>query len=186
MIPNYYFNDIYEITPEFLQSIDVRYIVCDIDNTLVTYADPEPTPSVLEWFDKMRAADIRFVFLSNNHGDRVTRFASALGFPYFPDAKKPDTAVLEQALAAISADKTKTASLGDQIFTDMKAGDRAGLKTILVPPINDLTDIGHRLRRKGEYFYMRRFFREHPGREDDFKRWKRLTVHKVREDKIRK
>lgn len=184
MIPNYYFNDIYEITPEFLESIDIKFIVCDIDNTLVTYADPEPTPSVLEWFAKMRDAGVKFVFLSNNHGDRVGRFASVLDIPYFPDAKKPGTEVLERALEAISADKAKTASLGDQIFTDMMAGHRAGLKTILVPPINDLTDLIHRLKRKGEYFYMRRYFKKHPGRDADFERWKRLTIHKLREDKV--
>lgn len=180
MIPNYYFNDIYEITPKFLGSIGIRYIVCDIDNTLVTYADPEPTPSVRAWFNEMRGAGIKFVFLSNNHGERVERFAASLDIPYFSDAKKPGTKVLRRALDALGADISQTASLGDQIFTDMMAGSRAGLTTLLVPPINDLTDLLHRLKRKGEYFYMRRFFRKNKGRNDDFEHWKDLTVRKNR------
>lgn len=180
MIPNYYFNDIYGITPDFLRSVGIRYIVCDIDNTLVTYADPEPTPSVKAWFDGMQNAGIKFVFLSNNHGERVARFAASLDIPYFSDAKKPGTKVLCKALDAIGADRSQTASLGDQIFTDMMAGSRAGLTTLLVPPINDLTDLIHRLKRKGEYFYMRRFFKKNKGRDADFEHWKDLTVRKDR------
>ena len=178
MIPDYYFNDIYGITPDFLRSIGVDAVVCDIDNTLVTYNDPEPTPRVYEWLENMKKNGIKFVFLSNNHPPRVERFTKSLSIPFFAEAKKPGTAVLLSALESIGAMPSHSASLGDQIFTDMLAGKRAGLITLLVPTIDDLTDAFHRLKRKGEYPFIRRFFRAHPGRDAEFERWKSLTVNK--------
>ncbi len=186
MIPDYYFNDIYEITPDFLHSIKIDTIVCDIDNTLVTYGDPLPTESVKKWISDMEKSKIKFVFLSNNHPPRVEKFAGSLSIPYFAEAKKPGTKVLKNALDKVGADKSHTASLGDQIFTDMLAGKRAGLVTILVPPIDDRTDLLHRIKRLGEYPCMKRFFGHHAGRDAEFENWKNLTVRKNKRSKVQK
>lgn len=174
-IPDYYFDDIYQITPEFFRKIGVSAVICDIDNTLVTYDDPEPTPPVAAWLDGMKQAGIRFVFLSNNHPPRVERFTRSLGLPFYADAKKPGTKVLTRALADLGVRPGQAASLGDQIFTDILTGQRAGLKTVLVPPIKDRTDLFHRLKRLGERPFVAAFFRANPGREDQHLRWKRLT-----------
>jgi 4-nitrophenyl phosphatase len=45
---------------------------------------------------------------------------------------KPGTAMIEQALARMSAQPTHTAVLGDRLETDILAGQRAGLQTLLV------------------------------------------------------
>ena len=42
-MPDRCFDDIYMITPEFLLAEGIRAVLLDIDNTLVTYDDPEPT-----------------------------------------------------------------------------------------------------------------------------------------------
>lgn len=182
-IPDCYFENIYEITPEFLISMGISAVICDIDNTLVTYDDPKPTPAVREWLDNMAAAGIRFIFLSNNHGPRVTRFAESLGLPFYFDAKKPGTKVLMQALTEQGINPQNAASLGDQIFTDMLTGKRGGLVTLLVPPIKDRTDLFHRMKRIGERPFVKKFFKIHPGREDQYQRWLILTGnHKIRKE----
>lgn len=174
-IPDYYFDSIYDITPDFLKSLGISAVICDIDNTLVTYDDPEPTPPVRAWLDGMQAAGIRFIFLSNNHGPRVSRFASSLNLPFYSDAKKPGTKVLMQALTEQEVAPENAASLGDQIFTDILTGGRGGLMTLLVPPIKDRTDLFHRMKRIGERPIVRKFFKNHPGREDQYQRWLILT-----------
>ena len=45
---------------------------------------------------------------------------------------KPQTAMLEQALHLLDAGRTQTAMIGDRLETDILAGRRAGLSTILV------------------------------------------------------
>jgi 4-nitrophenyl phosphatase len=45
---------------------------------------------------------------------------------------KPGTAMIEQALARMQADPASTAMLGDRLETDVLAGQRAGLLTLLV------------------------------------------------------
>jgi 4-nitrophenyl phosphatase len=45
---------------------------------------------------------------------------------------KPETAMLEQALTRLGAERRSTAMLGDRLETDILAGERAGLYTILV------------------------------------------------------
>lgn len=45
---------------------------------------------------------------------------------------KPGTAMMEQALAHMAAEPARTAMLGDRLETDILAGQRAGLHTLLV------------------------------------------------------
>jgi 4-nitrophenyl phosphatase len=51
---------------------------------------------------------------------------------------KPETAMLQQALRILGAQRSNTAMLGDRIETDMLAGQRAGLGTLLV--LSGVTD----------------------------------------------
>jgi 4-nitrophenyl phosphatase len=45
---------------------------------------------------------------------------------------KPETAMIEQALARLGAQPAHAAMLGDRLETDILAGQRAGLLTLLV------------------------------------------------------
>jgi 4-nitrophenyl phosphatase len=51
---------------------------------------------------------------------------------------KPETAMMGQALARMKADPAATAVLGDRLETDILAGQRAGLRTLLV--LSGITD----------------------------------------------
>ena len=51
------------------------------------------------------------------------------------DAKKPFAIGVRRAMKKIGADKAETVLIGDQVFTDIYAGKRAGVKTVMVDPI---------------------------------------------------
>ena len=55
-LPTEIFADIYRITPDMLTAAGIRGLILDIDNTLVTYDDPTPTPSVTAWLNAMLTA----------------------------------------------------------------------------------------------------------------------------------
>jgi ribonucleotide monophosphatase NagD (HAD superfamily) len=51
---------------------------------------------------------------------------------------KPQTVMIEQALGRLGAHPSETGMLGDRLETDILAGERAGLSTILV--LSGVTD----------------------------------------------
>lgn len=141
-VPDHIFNTFDEITPDFLKKNGIRCILCDIDNTLVTYDDAEPTPDVLNWLTILKEADITVIFLSNNTDERVRTFAASLSNPWYAPASKPLTKTAKRALREHGFQKNETAVLGDQVFTDVWTGNFLGAAmTLLVPPIKDKTNL---------------------------------------------
>ena len=67
LIPDRMVDTYKNITPEYLKSRGIKLLICDIDNTLVTYDDPVPTESLTDWFELMKRAEITVAFVSNNH-----------------------------------------------------------------------------------------------------------------------
>ncbi len=136
-LPTKIYDNIYAITPEELNSLGIRALILDIDNTLVTYDDPKPTESVTAWLDAMHAAGVQTAFVSNNHAPRVEAFCEGLDCYFHADAMKPSRRYLREAMAHMGTTVENTACVGDQLFTDVWAGKRLGIKAFLVPPIKD-------------------------------------------------
>ena len=159
-MPDWVYNDIYEITPEVLTSQGIRALILDIDNTLVTYDDPKPTERVANWLEAMKYAGIAVAFVSNNHAPRVSVFCDGLGYYSHADAKKPSRRYLYEAMSHMNSDTTNTASIGDQVFTDIWAAKRCGMRAFLVSPIKDKKTPFFRFKRLLErpvlYEYRRR------------------------------
>lgn len=164
-VPDYIFRDFLAVTPEFLTSLGVKLVICDIDNTIAPYEVAKPDAVIGAWFDAMKAAGIRFVFVSNNHSERADLFNQTLGLSVYANAKKPLTGALTQALCDAGLTPADGASLGDQIFTDVLAGQFRGLKTILVPPIKDKTNFFFRTKRFLERPFIASYFRKHPDKD---------------------
>ncbi len=156
-LPDYYDHTLAEITPERLTALGIHALVMDIDNTVVTYDDPEPTPAARAWFDAIAAAGIRVAFVSNNEWERVERFNRSLGFPAKAKSGKPLIGGIRQLMAEMDAAPAHTALIGDQIFTDVWAGKRAGLTTFLVDPIKDKRTAFFRFKRALEKPVMRAY-----------------------------
>ena len=74
LTPDYMFAPFDAVTPAFLQSIGVRALLIDIDNTLAPYEEPDPNQKILDWFKTLEENGIRVALVSNNHAPRVERF----------------------------------------------------------------------------------------------------------------
>lgn len=148
-----------DVTPELLHSLGRRLVICDIDNTLVTYDDPRPTDELLAWFDEMNSAGITVAFASNNHAERVEEFNRELGFEARADAGKPKTRALLEVMHELGVTSDETALLGDQLLTDACAANRAGIYSIIVPPIKDKTSLFFKAKRLIERPYVAKYKR---------------------------
>jgi HAD superfamily phosphatase (TIGR01668 family) len=62
-----------------------------------------------------------------------------MDLPYLHGAGKPSRRKLRQALAAMELPPDRVGMVGDRLFTDVVAGNRLGMYTILVEPILDPT-----------------------------------------------
>ncbi len=133
--PDIKFDSIKEITPEFLKEKGIKYVLLDIDNTLVSYTLERADDNAKAFLKMLTDAGIKYVFVSNNHKERVEFFAKDFDAQYVHDAGKPLLFGIKKAMKKIEAEKSQTAFIGDQVFTDVYAGKRAGLFTIMVNPI---------------------------------------------------
>ena len=158
--PDYMFATFDAVTPAFLQSIGVRALLIDIDNTLAPYEEPDPNERVLAWFAELEKNGIKAALVSNNHAPRVERFNKSLGLIAYPDSGKPGRKTLERAMKELGVTHTETAILGDQILTDCFAGKHIGLCAIIVPPIKDKTNLFFRFKRLVERPAIRKYARK--------------------------
>ena len=135
-VPDYYFPDIYAIDPERLRARGVKVLLADLDNTLAPYGVPKPSGEVVAWRARLEQAGITLFLLSNSRRPgRAQHYAEALGIPYEGHAGKPKSGGFRRALARMNAAPEEAAIVGDQIFTDILGGNRAGVLTLLVHPI---------------------------------------------------
>ena len=133
---DYVADSIYHIPVEGLARRGIKLLLADLDNTLVPYGVPLPDEKLKNWRDELHAYGITLFVLSNNrHESRPRVFSEGLDVPYIGHAGKPYKKSFLRAMEQMRVTKEQTAIVGDQIFTDVLGGNRAGVTTILVKPI---------------------------------------------------
>ncbi len=133
--PKFSFHEITEITPEFLREQGIRGLLLDVDNTLTYHDDPTPIDRIADWVEARKQEGFVLVIYSNNHPPRVAPFAEKLGLGYIADAGKPGTRGFLEAVGRYRISAGQWAVVGDQLFTDIAAGNRNHAVSILVDPL---------------------------------------------------
>lgn len=159
LVPEYYFKTFDEATAEFLSSIGIKGIILDIDNTLEPYEHIKPGEHVIAWLESLKAAGISAAFVSNNNRERIEIFNKELRLPAYCKAGKPFSKNINRAMKDMGTTKKNTIFMGDQVFTDVLAAHMAGIRAILVPPINDKRDLITRIKRYFERPVLRKYER---------------------------
>lgn len=154
--PTYWLKSVLAIDEEFLKMNRVRALVLDMDNTLSMHGDPAAEDGVAEWLDKMRSLGINMRVVSNNTKKRVAPLAAKLGLPFTANGAKPLTFGVNRAVREMGVPKSETLVVGDQIFTDVMAGNLAGIRTVLVEPFRLEKTWTFRLKRKVESLVFHR------------------------------
>jgi uncharacterized protein len=128
-------DSILQLDPRDLRDRGLRGLLLDIDDTLVPSHLGSTSVEVRDWVASAKAL-MSIWLVSNNPGkQRVHRIADELEVPYLLGAGKPSRQKLLQATAAMNLPITQVAMVGDRIFTDVLAGNRAGTVTVWVEPI---------------------------------------------------
>lgn len=161
MMPDYMFRTYREVTPEFLQSLGVKAVLSDVDNTLAPYEQAEPDEALMAWVNSLKNVGIQIAFISNNHQERIDLFNASLGVPAYAKSGKPFKKGLLRAMTDMGTDTSNTIMLGDQLLTDAWAAHAAGIPAIIVPPIKDKRNLFFRFKRWLEKSTVRKFKKKH-------------------------
>lgn len=158
--PTFWLKSVLAIDEEFLRKNRVRALILDMDNTLSMHGDPAAERGIPEWLNKMRALGVRMCVVSNNTQRRVAPLAAKLGLPFTANGAKPLTFGVNRAVKKMRVRKRETLVVGDQIFTDIMAGNLAGIRTVLVEPFHLEKSWTFRLKRKAESLVFHRNYED--------------------------
>ncbi|MDR7483346.1 MAG: YqeG family HAD IIIA-type phosphatase [Armatimonadota bacterium] len=150
LAPRHRVHSVVALTPLQLRAWGIEALMLDLDNTLVPWGEAAPPPHVTAWLATLRQAGIPACLVSNNLSGRVRRAAGLLNLPVAAGRFKPSAAKLRRALAIMGTAPARTAMVGDQLFTDVLAGNRLGVPTILVAPLTPREPLRVRLVRAVE------------------------------------
>ncbi len=158
--PDQHLNDIFELDAKYLQSLGIKGIISDMDNTIVPWNNRNLNPRLVEWFAMLKKMGFKLFIISNNSKDSGGQLAFELGIPAIFYAVKPRRRAFRKALEHMQLSSKEVAVIGDQIFTDVLGGNRLGLHTILVTPISEKEFIWTKLMRLLERIVLKRQMRK--------------------------
>ena len=141
------FDSFKDITPDILKEYDIQGMLVDLDDTLVTHNYPVPDENVRAWLKQMEQANIPVCIISNNQKKRMMSFIKDLNVGYFYNSFKPRTHVIESALGVMNIKRKNAVLIGDQLFTDILAANRANIKAFLVKPVGTKSTIFIKIKR---------------------------------------
>ncbi|HHW56721.1 MAG TPA: YqeG family HAD IIIA-type phosphatase [Clostridia bacterium] len=159
LIPDMIVESIHKIDLNLLKEKGISNLVLDIDNTLVPKESKIPDKTTIEWLEKVKKEGFGVCLVSNNTKKRVNEFREKIDVPGIAWAIKPRKGAFKKALKILDAKPHETALIGDQIFTDILGGKRAGLYTILVKPLSKEELGWTKLMRKAERHVLKRIER---------------------------
>ncbi|MCL2080489.1 MAG: YqeG family HAD IIIA-type phosphatase [Oscillospiraceae bacterium] len=133
--PDIVLRSVQEITPEWMSRYSIKGLLLDLDNTLAGYRVKTPDTATSEWLKSMREAGYGLIVLSNAGKRRVEAFCAPLELPYVAGARKPKPEALLEACGRIGICPRDAAMVGDQIFTDVLAANRARITSVIVEPV---------------------------------------------------
>lgn len=126
---------IFEIDVAFFKKLGITTILSDLDNTLAPYDVDEPDEKCFELKKKLEKEGIALLIASNNTGKRVHHFADTLGVEGTYLLRKPFSGPLKKFLISKGLKPSEVLLIGDQVVTDVHAGNGAGIRTVLTDPI---------------------------------------------------
>ncbi len=157
--PDLYYDSAYSIDYEKMHEEGVNGIIFDVDNTLVEHGAPI-TERAEALFVGLHKIGIDTCILSNNNEERVKPLADKAHSKYISKAGKPSPSNYLKAMALMGTDKGSTVMIGDQLFTDMWGANKAGIRSILVKPVDKHEEIQIIIKRRLEkivmHFYLKK------------------------------
>ncbi|MDX2230642.1 MAG: YqeG family HAD IIIA-type phosphatase [Leptolyngbyaceae cyanobacterium bins.349] len=126
---------ILHLTTDVLKHYGLKGLVLDVDETLVPFRTAQVSEELLPWVQEVRQVASLWLVSNNISEARIRRIGKALDLPYISGAGKPSRRKVRKAVEAMQLPVEQVGMVGDRLFTDVLAGNRLGLFTVLVEPM---------------------------------------------------
>lgn len=127
--------NVFELDEKFYVSNNIKGVIFDIDNTLVTADTQTPPVEILNYFEFLEKLGIKIAIVSNNYKERVESFCKNLPYIYIARAWKPFKKNLRKIKKEFGLSSEEICLVGDQVFTDIYGGLRMKFYTVLVTAV---------------------------------------------------
>ncbi len=158
--PDEYVKDVASINFKKLYSEGYQGVLFDVDNTLVPFDLHDAPDSLIEFVHGLEEIGLKVGLVSNNTRGRVEALNQKLGLEMMPNAMKPFTFKLRKILSILGIQHDKAIFVGDQLFTDVWVGNRLGLYTVLVEPIQRKEQLITKIKRGTERLVLKGYNRK--------------------------
>ena len=138
IIPHQQIHTIYHLDLDALYASGIRFLMIDVDNTLVPTGASVIPDTLHRWMD---GAKERFsvCLLSNSNRKRILMLAQVFGVEGVYYSMKPTGWGYKRAARKLGVtDPSSVCVIGDQLYTDIWMGRRMGCYTVLVIPCSDV------------------------------------------------
>lgn len=160
LYPKEFLPSVYKVTADKLKKLNIDTLVFDIDNTLVPYWIKVPDEKLKNYFKSLTDNGIKIAVLSNSKEQRSKTFCTPVNMPYVFRAGKPGTKGFDMLMSKIGSKPENTAIVGDQIFTDVWCGNKAGAYSILVKQVSPKDELITAPKRPFEKIIIKMYLRE--------------------------
>ncbi len=139
--PREHYPSIYDIDFQRLKRLGIKTLLFDYDNTLAPWKSISVGKQTIELFERLLNNRFKVCVVTNAPANRAGDLLDYFGgrVPIFGQMKKPGIKKLSKVLEFLHSKPEETALTGDLFFTDIIAGNRMKMYTILVNPYSHYT-----------------------------------------------
>ncbi|WP_269623023.1 YqeG family HAD IIIA-type phosphatase [Prochlorococcus marinus] len=128
--------DIRKISYNEIKDKGIKLLLLDVDGTLLPRNEIKVHHSVYQWIQEAKR-NFKIHLISNNPSKRrIQSIAKQLNVTFTYKAIKPRKKAIVKSIQPFNFYNKEIAIIGDRIFTDILVGNRLGIYTILVKPID--------------------------------------------------
>lgn len=143
-----------QISAKQLKQEGIKLILFDFDNTLARHRSSKLTKKASDYLLSLKSERIQVYIISNAKKKRITPVLDSLGLDGRGMSYKPLPLFINKTIKSMGIKKNETILIGDQIFTDVLAGNLAGIRSVYIKRISDDESASIRFKRKFEKFIL--------------------------------
>lgn len=133
--PRYTIDTIYHLDTDVLQQMNVKAVFSDLDNTLLAWNEFETAKKMDELNQRLAKAGIKLVVISNNNAERIGKVLNPYQIDFVAKSRKPLPFAITKKREQLGLAKDQVMMVGDQLITDIQAGNLADVESVLVKPL---------------------------------------------------
>lgn len=134
--PDMYQKSIYDIDYKKLNSMGIKCLLFDLDNTIIVKNMKRPSKKNIDFIANIKSMGFKVIIYSNAGKKKLEPFKEILEVDCSAKSKKPFKKKFNKLIKEYRYSENEIALIGDQLLTDILGGNRVGIYTILVDRIS--------------------------------------------------